>query len=74
VRIIAETGKDPTREDLSNLFLRMELDSPLGEMKEEAFAIWREMRSRGIVPTADGIVSLLKVTFSLGWGLMVVGF
>jgi hypothetical protein len=39
----------------------MEYDSPYGEMKEEALAIWREMRSRGIRPAKDGYVALLKV-------------
>jgi len=58
---LAQEGKDPTSEQLSQLFRIMSYDSPEGELKDEALAIWREMRSRGVVPTITGYVALLKV-------------
>ena len=58
---LAKDGKDPSAQQLTQLFRMMEFDSPEGEMKDEAFAIWQEMRSRGIIPTKEGYVALLKV-------------
>lgn len=61
VKELAVQGKDPSREKLTDLFKLMKFDSPYGEMKEEALAIWREMRSRQIIPTKEGYVALLHV-------------
>lgn len=58
---LAQEGKEPTPQQLTQLFRMMEYDSPEGEMKDEAFAIWQEMRSRGVIPTREGYVALLKV-------------
>lgn len=60
---LAKDGRDPTPEQLADLFRLMAFDSPLGEMKDEALVIWRRMRSKGIVPTTKGYVALLKVSF-----------
>ena len=59
---LAKDGKHPTPEQLSDLFRLMSWDSPLGELKDEALAIWREMRSRGVIPTDKGYVALLNVS------------
>ena len=61
---LAEKGGTPTPGNLNDLFRMMAHDSPLGEMKAEALVIWREMRSKGIVPTKEGIIALLKVPHS----------
>jgi hypothetical protein len=61
VKQLVKEGKDPTSQELSDLFRLMEYDSPCGELKDEARAIWREMRSRGIVPNLDGYLALIKV-------------
>src|SRR5271167_2823886 len=61
VKELAEQGKDPSRKQLTELFKLMRYDSPYGEMKEEALAIWREMRSRKIIPTKEGYAALLDV-------------
>src|SRR5204862_360028 len=57
---LAKEGRDPSPQQLTQLFRMMEFDSPEGEMKDEAFAIWQEIRSRGIIPTKEGYVALLK--------------
>jgi hypothetical protein len=59
---IAQIGRDPTPAELTNLLRLMEFDSPHGEMKYEARAVWREMRSRKVFPTEKGYQALLKVT------------
>jgi hypothetical protein len=66
VAALAKEGTDPTRQQLTELFRMMEFDSPEGEMKDEAFAIWQEMRSRGVIPTREGYVALLKLVGKLG--------
>ena len=53
--------ENPTPTELDELFRVMDRDSPQGEMKHEAMTIWREMRAKGIIPTQDGYVALLKV-------------
>jgi hypothetical protein len=70
VTALAKKGKDPTPEQLADLFRMMQFDSPEGEMKDEAFAIWQEMRSRGVIPTKQGYVALLKLAGELGDVLM----
>jgi pentatricopeptide repeat protein len=63
---LAKTGIDPTPQQLTDLFRMMEFDSPGGEMKDEAFAIWQEMRSRGVIPTKEGYAALLKLAGQVG--------
>lgn len=57
----AEEKRDPTPEELDELFRLMSFDSPLGELRMEARAIWKEMRTRKILPTEKGYWALLKV-------------
>ena len=49
----------------------MDKDSPMGEMKREALTVWRAMRLRGVIPTQEGYISLLKVYLGLIDLLMV---
>jgi hypothetical protein len=65
---IAAEGREPTREEVTDLLKLMDFDSPLGEMKYEALAIFREMRSRGVIPTYIGYEALLNVRDSGTWG------
>ena len=60
----AEEKKDPTSRELDDLFRLMEFDSQRGELLQEAYAIWKEMRSRGIIPTDRGYAALLKVSYN----------
>jgi hypothetical protein len=60
-KIHAMREENPTSTELDELFRIMDRDSPQGEMKHEAMIIWREMRAKGIIPTQDGYVALLKV-------------
>jgi len=62
-KIRALREEDPTPAELDRLFRMMDRDSPQGELKQEALLIWREMRARGIIPTQEGYVALLKVAF-----------
>lgn len=62
---LAEKGKKPTRLQLDNLLRLMEFDSPQGELRHEAREIWREMRSRGVLPTSAGYKALLQVHSAL---------
>ncbi len=57
----AAENRDPTPEELDELFRLMSFDSPAGELRMEAHAIWKEMRSRKIIPTGKGYWALLKV-------------
>jgi hypothetical protein len=57
----AEANQDPTPSELTELFRVMQLDSPFGELRQEGYAIWKEMRARGVLPTEAGYVALLKV-------------
>ena len=66
VAALAKDGKDPTPQQLTDLFRMMEFDSPEGEMKDEAFTLWQEMRSRGVIPTREGYVALLRLAGQLG--------
>jgi hypothetical protein len=68
---IAEMERDPTPGELTSLLRLMEFDSPEGEMKYEARAIWREMRSRKVFPTEQGYLALLRVTRLIWHGLIV---
>ena len=56
----ATDKRDPIPEELDDLFKLMEFDSKLGELRLEAHTIWKEMRSRGILPTTRGYVALLR--------------
>jgi hypothetical protein len=58
---LAKKGQNPSRADLDQLFRLMWHDSPYGELKEEAMAVFREMREEGIVPTKDGFRPLFSV-------------
>ena len=64
-KIRALREEDPTPAELDSLFRMMDRDSPQGELKPEALIIWRELRSRGVIPTQEGYVALLKVFISL---------
>ena len=66
VAALAKDGKDPTPQQLTDLFRMREFDSPEGEMKDEAFTLWQEMRSRGVIPTREGYVALLRLAGQLG--------
>lgn len=57
----AQAGQNPSPTDLNDLFRMMLHDSPNGELKDEAIAVWREMRSRGISPTKEGFRALFAV-------------
>ena len=57
----AEENRDPTPKELDELFRLMNFDSPLGELRLEAHAIWKQMRSRKIIPTEKGYWALLRV-------------
>ena len=59
---VVKEGREPTRRELTDLLQLMDFDSPYGEMKDEARAVWQEMRSRGIVPLRSGYIALLNVT------------
>lgn len=58
---LAKKGQNPSRADLDQLFRLMWHDSPYGELKEEAMAVFREMGKEGIVPTKDGFRPLFSV-------------
>ena len=67
VKQLAVEKKNPTPEQLSMLFRLMAFDSPYGELKDEAMAIWRTMREKGIRATQAGYDALFKVlSFFLG--------
>jgi len=66
VAAMAKAGQDPSPTDLADLFRMMEHDSPYGELKDEAVAVWREMRKRGINPTKEGLRALFAVRFNVG--------
>ena len=61
----AEEKRDPTSRELDELFRLMEYHSQSGELLQEAYAVWKEMRSRGIRPTERGYAALLKVSYNL---------
>lgn len=67
VKDLATNEQDPTSQQLDDLFRMMEYDSPMGEMKNEAYTVWLEMRSRGIVPGQMGYTALLKVCDCPSW-------
>jgi len=60
-RKIAEESRNPTSDELTDLLRLMDFDSPMGEMKLEAHAIWSEMRTKNIRPKTDGYLALLNV-------------
>jgi hypothetical protein len=60
-RKIVEEGRNPTPTELIDLIRLMDFDSPQGEMKKEAYAIWTEMRSKGVTLTAEGYLALTHV-------------
>ena len=62
---MAQEGRNPSRADLDQLFRLMGHDSPYGELKEEAMAVFREMRKRGVVPGKDGFRPLFSVRLPL---------
>jgi len=66
VAAMAKAGQDPSPTDLNDLFRMMEHDSPYGELKDEAVAVWIEMRKRGINPTQDGLRALFAVRLNFG--------
>jgi hypothetical protein len=61
VATAANAGQDPAVTELNDLFRMMLHDSPFGEMKDEAMAVWRTMRDRGIHPTKEGFRALFAV-------------
>ena len=66
VAAMAKAGQDPSPTDLTDLFRMMQHDSPYGELKDEAVAVWKEMRKRGINPTKEGLRALFAVRFNVG--------
>jgi hypothetical protein len=58
---IVKEGRNPTPQELTDLLRLMDFDSPLGEMKPEAHAIWKEIRSKGVISTIGGYIALLNV-------------
>jgi hypothetical protein len=61
-RKIAEQGQNPSPKELSELLKLMDFDSPMGEMKAEALAVFKELRAKGIKPDYSGYAALMHVS------------
>ena len=48
----------------------MDFDSPMGEMRHEAYTIWKEMRKGGIIPSAPGYTALINVIILSFFGII----
>jgi len=69
-RKLAAKGKKPTPKELSDLLRLMDFDSPMGEMRHEAYTIWKEMRKGGIIPSAPGYTALINVIILSFFGII----
>jgi hypothetical protein len=70
-RDLAKRNELPNVGLLHKLLGLMDEDSPSGELKAEAFAVWKRLRSRGVVPGEDGYLALLGMAARTGDTIMM---